>query len=465
MRATLVSTYDLGHQPFGLASAAAWLEAEGWVVALLDLAVQGLDEGALRGADLIGFYLPMHTATRLATPLIRRSRALNPEARLCAFGLYAPFNRDLLRRLGVNNFIGGEFEEPLLRLARQVAGANTDEAESLLSVTKQRFMRPARTGLPPLSRYAYLQMPDGTRRQVGSTEATRGCKHHCRHCPIVPVYDGRFFVVQREVVLEDIRQQVSAGATHICFGDPDFFNGVGHAIGLVRQLHQEFPTLTYDVTIKIEHLIKHRDALPILRDTGCLFVTSAVETVDDRILSLLRKGHTRADFIRAVGIFKELGLTLSPTFVAFSPWLSLDGYRELLDTLAGLGLVENVGPVQLAIRLLIPAGSRLLELPEVCEIVGEYDEEALCYQWRHPDPRMDALHAELNALVQRAAATGSTRSEIFEEICAQVDRFSGRVTVSWGAAAEPVRRPPAIPQMSEPWYCCAEPTARQMDAY
>ena len=127
-------------------------------------------------------------------------------------------------------------------------------------------------------------MPDGTARVVGSTEATRGCKHLCRHCPIVPVYDGQFRVVPVDVVLADIRAQVAQGAMHVSFGDPDFFNGPTHARRIVEAFHREFPSVTYDAIIKVEHLLTHRELLPVLVETGCLFVTSAVESVDDDAL-------------------------------------------------------------------------------------------------------------------------------------------------------------------------------------
>ena len=182
---------------------------------------------------------------------------------------------------------------------------------------------PERAGLPSLSSYAHLKMPGEKHRTVGYTEASRGCKHLCRHCPVVPVYNGHFRVVQPEVVLEDIRRQVAGGAQHITFGDPDFFNGPRHAIEIVTAIHREHPRLSYDVTIKIEHLLKHSALLPTLRDTGCLFVTSAVESVDDAILTRLDKGHTRADFIQVVRNFRAIGLALSPTFVAFTPWTTL----------------------------------------------------------------------------------------------------------------------------------------------
>jgi radical SAM superfamily enzyme YgiQ (UPF0313 family) len=465
MRAELISTYDLGHQPFGLASAAAWLEAEGWAVGLCDLAVEMPDDEALGGADLVGFYLPMHTATRLAAPLIERVRALNPGAHLCAFGLYAPLNAELLRRLGIDSVIGGEFETQLAQLARQLLGreAATD-AEAPIAMVKQHFKLPQRAGLPELSTYATLMMPDGGRKLVGFTEATRGCKHLCRHCPVVPVYEGRFFVVQPEIVLADVRQQVAAGAAHISFGDPDFFNGTGHARALVAALHREFPDLTYDVTIKIEHLLKHADLLTVLRDTGCLFVTSAVESVDDYTLSRLDKGHTRADFIRVVEAFRATGLALSPTFVAFSPWLTLESYRDLLQVIDDCGLIENVAPIQLAIRLLITARSRLLDLPEIGALVGAYDDAALYYPWAHPDPRVDALHAEINDIVACGASCELSRAEVFEQIRDRAEAIDGhprgpRRIAAHGAAATP------IPQMSEPWYCCAEPTPLQRSAY
>ncbi len=182
-----------------------------------------------------------------------------------------------------------------------------------------------------------LQMPDGTRRVVGSTDATRGCKHLCRHCPIVPVYQGRFKAVPIDVVMQDIRAHVAARAEHITFGDPDFFNGPTHARRLVERLSAEFPQLTYDVTIKIEHLLTHADLLPLLKSTGCLFITSAVESIDDDVLAKLQKGHTRADFERAVELCREAGVALTPTFVPFTPWTTVDGYVDLIDEIRASG--------------------------------------------------------------------------------------------------------------------------------
>ncbi len=325
------------------------------------------------------------------------------------------------------------------------------------TIPRLLFLVPDRSGLLPLDRYATLHMPDGTRRIVGSTEASRGCKHLCRHCPIVPVYEGQFRIVQPDVVLADVAGQVAAGAGHITFGDPDFFNGPGHAMRIVDGLHAAHPQVTYDVTIKIEHLLQHRDLLPRLRDTGCLFVTSAVESVDDRALAHLRKGHTRRDFVEAATLCRSIGLTLVPTFVAFHPWLTLEGYCDLLDTIAELDLVDHVPPIQLAIRLLIPEGSKLLELDEVRGLVADFDPATLAYAWAHPDPRVDELQRQVAALV--GVRIASDRRLLFEEISALAHDRAGIPR----RMVPPVRTAErAVPYLSEPWYCCAEPNPDEM---
>jgi hypothetical protein len=465
MNVVLISTYELGRQPFGLASPAAWLRAREAEVTCLDLSREELAEDPVRAANLIALYVPMHTATRLAVALLPAIRKINPRAHLCFYGLYAPVNESYLRALGVETILGGEFEEGLCSLAARLAGndAKCGQLEPIISLARQRFEVPDRRGLVPIEKYARLVMPGGETRTVGSTEASRGCKHLCRHCPIVPVYNGVFRIVDRETVLEDIRRQVAAGAQHITFGDPDFFNGIGHALPLVDSLHREFPQLTYDVTIKIEHLLKHQDVLPKLRQTGCLFVTSAVESVDDIVLEKLDKNHTRADFLQVVGQFRKVGLALQPTFVPFTPWTTIEGYCALLKDLRQNGLIESVAPIQLAIRLLIPAGSRLLELEDIRALVGPFDEAGLVYPWTNPDERVEQLCQAVQEVVSAGEKAGRARAWIFERI-----EDAAYAAAGAGKPDRPVKNPleivsaaATVPYMDEPWYCCAEPTGEQ----
>ena len=469
MNVLLISTYELGHQPFGLASPMAWLSEAGADVLCLDLSVEQLNEHSICAANLIAIYLPMHTATRLAGRLVPRIKTLNPSAHLCFYGLYAPLNEEYLRtELGAETILGGEFENGLLSLYNRLSANDADcpkqQTEPVICLSKQDFRPPQRDGLPDLTRYAYVEMDQENRRTVGYTESSRGCKHLCRHCPVVPVYNGKFRVVEHDVVMEDIEQQIQGGAEHITFGDPDFFNGVGHAIRIIEDLHKRHPTLTYDVTIKVEHLLKFSDHLETLIRTGCLFITTAVEAVDDDILRILNKGHTREDFVRLVGLARSTGLTLSPTFIPFLPWTTSGGYLDLLQLLVKLELVDYVAPVQLSIRLLVPEGSRLLDLPIMKEHLLRFDGAALCYQWSHPDPSMDLLHDRISNIVETGEAENKTRREIFKEVWRSTHEVCGLQAPEL-YQLENSGAPIHVPCLSEPWYCCAEPTESQLSEF
>ncbi len=292
-------------------------------------------------------------------------------------------------------------------------------------------------------------MPDGSSKIAGATDATRGCKHRCRHCPIVPVYDGQFRVVPVDVVMADVRAQVEQGAEHVTFADPDFFNGPIHARRIVEALHAEFPGVTYDATIKVQHLLDHRELLPVLARTGCLFVTSAVESVDNEVLTRLDKGHTRADFFAAARACRDAGLALSPTFVAFTPWTTLDGYLDLLDVVDELGLTGHVAPVQWGIRLLVTWNSRLLELPDLKSLVGAFDHQTLTFPWRHPDPSVDELQREVMNLA--GVRINRPRHDVVAEI-RQLASNRGAIACLQGASKPPHPRT-EIPYLNEPWYC------------
>lgn len=459
-KAVLINPYELGRQPFALAQPAAWLKRAGVQVTCVDLSLQTLDPASMAAADLVAIYVGMHTATRIAVEAIARIKTLSPGAHLCVYGLYAPMNETLLRGLGVGTVLGGEFEPGLLSLAQRLQGASDAgmQSEPVINLAKIEFLTPDRSGFPPLARYAHLRLPDGSTKVVGFAEGSRGCKHLCRHCPVVPVYQGRFRVVPVDVVMTDIRGQVAQGAQHISFGDPDFFNGPTHALKLVRALHAEFPGVSFDATIKVQHLIDHANLLAELKRCECLFITSAVEAVDDTILQHLDKNHSAEDFNRAVALLRQAGIAFAPTFVAFTPWTTLEGYIELLGRLIELKLVESVPPIQLCIRLLVPAGSYLLNLPGFRELIQAFDPKLLGYPWRHTDPRVDRLQEQVQSFVAAADAEGQSRRQMFECIW----RMAHEARDASAPDLEHLNLGAPIPHLSEPWYCCAEPTTEQL---
>ncbi len=455
----LISCYELGHQPFQLASLLALLRQAGYAPVAVDTAVEPLREEAIEHARFVAISVPMHTALRLGEQIARRVRERNPAATLCFYGLYASLNAaHLLQSVG-DFAIGGEYEQPLLQLIEvleqgetvSVPGVSTKKSISAPHIARPAFIIPERQQLPGLERYARLEW-DGQERIVGYTETTRGCKHTCTHCPITPVYHGRFFAIPAEIVLADIRRQVEQGAQHITFGDPDFLNGPTHALRITRALHDEFPDVTFDATIKIEHLLKHRHLLPALRERGCAFIVSAVESLNDTVLRNLKKGHTAEDVVAVFDLMEKVGIPLRPSLMPFSPWETLESYIALLTFFEQRHLIEHIDPVHFSIRLLIPPGSAILDAPDSPRWLGELDAAAYTYRWHHPDPRMDALQREVAALVEQAERQSRDPIETFFAIKALALAAAGQdMRVSTAIQHYGPRRP--IPHLTESWFC------------
>ncbi len=414
MRVLLVATYELGQQPGSLGAAAAHLEALGHEVRAVDVSVEPWNPASVEWADEVAFSVPMHTAARLARDV---ARGIDKPTR--CFGLYANQCSDF-------------------------AGAvDWDTAGAAAA--------PVRSILPPLDRYARLEIA-GEQRLVGSVVASQGCAHRCRHCPVPVVYDGRVRRVDESAVLDDIAQLVAAGARHITFGDPDFLNAPPHSRRVVRALHERFPAVTFDCTVKVEHVLRHADVWGDMAAAGCVFVVSAFESVDDETLVRLDKGHTTPDAARATALLRSHGIDVRPSFLPFTPWTTRDDVIALLDFVYEHDLVGSVDPVQYTIRLLLPAGSLLLDHPDLAPYLGAWDETRLSYEWSAADPTVDELHRELAALVEQSVAAGDT---IFETY-AQVRAAAGAPPVDLAASTS------GRPHLTESWFCCAEPTEVQL---
>ncbi|MEE2694016.1 MAG: CUAEP/CCAEP-tail radical SAM protein [Pseudomonadota bacterium] len=453
----LISTYDLGRQPYSIALASALVGRKGAKVCCNDLAVEDLASENISNADLIALHLPMHTATRLAVEVLPRIRELNQCATIVCYGNYAVMNKPYLISMGVDVVLGGEAETALADLCSAPMVVKQSKAANSIYPQRQRYVLPDRTGLGELSRYSHLILPSGVPKVAGYTESTRGCKHVCKHCPVVPVYEGRFFAVDRDLVMQDIEQQIEMGAKHITFGDPDFFNGPKHGIRVVEMLSKRHPGLTYDVTIKVEHLLGYAELLPILRETGCLFVTTAVESFDDQILKILDKGHTRADFAEAVEICSKLNLNLVPTFVAFTPWTTPKTYLEFLREIVHFDLISRVPVVQYSLRLLVPRGSLMLDQDAFREFVGAYDPDALSYTWNYQSSSVGPFEAEVGRAVEVFVEAGLPAVDAFSELWRLVHHEN-----EIQAPRLPSPTSLSLPSMSEPWYCCSEPTKAQL---
>lgn len=441
MRILLISTYELGRQPVHLASPAAALRRAGHEVRLADLAVDAFDDEDIRWADRVAISVPMHTATRLADELARMLVEADPTFPVSLYGLYAGVGA-----APVDARFEGEYEPGLLRWAEGERGSSRHLGRS-------EFAVPDRVGLPDLGEYARLEH-DGSTALVGAVEASHGCRHRCRHCPIPVVYDGRIRVVPVEEVLADISNLRAAGADHITFGDADFLNAPAHSMTILEAAARAHPGLTFDATIKVEHLLDHRRLIPRMAEMGLLFVVSAFESVDTRTLGILDKGHDVEAMIQAIAITRDAGVHIRPTWLPFMPWTTPGDVADIFEFIDRHDLAGATDPVQMSIRLLIPDGSLLEDHPEVLPYLGSYDPAALTWSWEFADPETAVLHKELETIAATASDCGQEAIVTLNEMRQAVAGASGRILPS-------LMQRTTAPRLTESWFCCAEPTGAQ----
>ncbi|MHB1511010.1 MAG: radical SAM protein [Acidimicrobiales bacterium] len=470
MRVLMLSTYELGHQPLGIAVPAAALEAAGHETLGCDLSIASLAPDALAWADAAAISVPMHTATQLGLEAVASIRRSRPTLPVAWHGLYAP-------ALSGNDLVG---EDDLLVAGEAVAALL--EWLQLLETTepgrRQRSAEPGvrielgparpspvgtaplRRDLQPLERYAHLNI-QGREIVAASVAASTGCNHRCRHCPVAAIYKGRSRAVPAELVIEDVAQVVAAGAGHISFADPDFLNRPRHALEVARRLHSQFPAVTFDATVKVEHILAHEKLWPELAAAGLLFVVSAFESVDDQILALLDKGHSAGDEAVALGIARSAGVEVRPSWLPFTPWTTLGSFAALLEFVAEHDLVLSTDPVQYSIRLLLPSGSLLLEQMDgtLSSCLGEV--VAGSTTWTSPDVILDGLATEIAA---RAEVAGDEPLEVTFAAIWQLAREAGAPLAASPPPSKvaPWLAGPERARLSESWFCCAEPTGAQL---
>jgi hypothetical protein len=443
MRVLLISTYELGRQPVHIASPAASLRAAGHDVRTIDLAVDELGDADVFWAERVGISAPMHTATRLADSVVTAIAGERPDLPIALYGLYAGVGS-----VDVDSRFEGEYEPGLLQWA--AGGLNGPHRH----LGRSEFVVPDRTGLPGLTRYARLEH-GGSTVLAGAVEASHGCRHRCRHCPIPAVYDGRIRVVPREDVLADIDNLVAAGARHITFGDADFLNAPAHSLAILERAHTAHPNLTFDATIKVEHILHHADLWPRLAASNLLFVISAFESVDEMTLEILDKGHTMTDMEKAVQITRLAGVHIRPTWLPFFPWTTPDDVARVFEFIDDNDLTRATDPVQLSIKLLLPKSSLLADHPALTPHLEGYDTQALTWRWRFAHPDTEVLYKELEAIAASASDCG-------QEAAATLDEMRRAVSVMVGHQIPWSPGPAAVaPRLTESWFCCAEPTEGQ----
>ena len=457
----LVSCYELGHQPQGVASAVAFLRRAGFAPTCLDLAVEPLDaaaEARLAAARLVAISVPMHTAMALGLRVAARVRAANPTAHVCFFGLYAVLNRELLASGGVaDSVLAPDSEEQLVAIAsggaararRHLAGATiwSRRVTGCRRSSATRAWRSPASGASPAT---------PRRRAAASTSAvtarfrrsTAAASSPSRSTSCWPTCAGR----SRRA------RATSTSAT------PTSSTGPSHALRVARALHAEHPGRDVRASRpRSSTSLAHADAVRELAALGALFVVSAVESLSDRVLAALAKGHHAADVGRALAVVRAAPACRCARRSSRSRRgrRSAD-YLELCSFIRDNRLQDEVDPVQLSIRLLVPPGSLLLAAPDIAPSLGPAGSGGAHLP-------VDSPRSAHGSAGGRRLGAGRSR----RRSQAPRPRTRSRASTAWPRRVAGIDMPadkPRLrlsappPHLTEPWFCCAQPTRRQLRA-
>ncbi|MFB4212861.1 RCCLKC-tail radical SAM protein [Shouchella sp. 1P09AA] len=408
MKILLVSSFEGGFQPSTIATAATPLIKDGHDVQVLDTYVEGIVESKFEGKDLIAISIPLFDAVHAGVELSKKAAEINPTAHVTFFGQHATINARRFTGKYSHSSVTGEWEKPLRLLAQHLEGNYEGDipglvtAEHIINEThiapcmdRKSFDLPSRSILPSLHKYPQKQINHllGSDQVVGSTEIARGCHHRCLYCSVFAAYGGKVLLIPEDIVINDVRNLVEDGMTHLTFVDADFFNAKYHGIKIIRALNKEFPNLTYDFTTRVDHILENKETLVELRNLGVKFITSALEFPSEQVLDEVAKETSVTDIEDAIWYLKDIGIKLNPTFIMFNPWTSLDDLTHFRSFVDKNDLNQYIDPIQYETRLYLYKGSPLLNQQSIKNL--DLTEHEFHFDWKHPNQEVDELYYEM----------------------------------------------------------------------
>jgi radical SAM superfamily enzyme YgiQ (UPF0313 family) len=397
----LVSTYEGGMQPLGLATAAAHLLSAGHHVKCCDSFIAAPSLEDLCHQDLVAFSIPLFESVEPAINLFSQTRQLRANLPIVFYGTYAMLNREALLAKGADGVILGDWEGVLVDVAAHISdGIGLDESITGLATCRglaapvylrRGHMVPERSVLPALSNYSYSEAVKriGSGVVVGNVETARGCRFSCSYCSVFAASKQTVTVFPESVVLADIAQVAKLGATHVCFADAEFLNAPAHALRIVSQMHEAFPDMTFDFTTRADLIAEDPGRIDQIVSCGGKFVTTAFEFPKQEVLNAINKQFTVKTLKRALEVCRTAGLGINPTFLLFNPWISFEDLESFSQFLLENNLENEVDPIQLQTRLWLYKGSPLLRSPEVQSKIES--ENQFNYEWRHSDPDVEQV--------------------------------------------------------------------------
>lgn len=403
----VVSSFEGGYQPNTALSAYTALRNAGYHdTAFHDAYVDGLPDDLFDDADVVAVSVPLFDSLQAGLQLSEMIRARRPDAKIVFFGQYATLNAARLPGKYGDYAVVGEWEQPLVNLARHLSTGEALDKVGLVNardaaagmipnpyIVRKKITLSDRSVAPPLHKYPQPHVEKMLGRKdliVGGVESTRGCHHKCTYCSVYAAYDGKVIPIEDDIVLQEVRNLVAQGMNHLTFTDAEFFNAKNQGLRLLRTLHAEFPDLTYDFTTRVDHILEYQDVLREMKDLGVRFITSALEFPTQMVLDVVSKEITIDDIELAIKTLREIGIRLSPTFIMFNPWVGKEDLAAFKEFIRRNELDDVVDPIQYETRLHLYKGSPLLSRASTAGL--QLDEFEFHYEWKHPDPSVDEMY-------------------------------------------------------------------------
>lgn len=399
LKVLIVSSFEGGYQPISAATACAALSENGFDTSILDTYVDGVREDILKEANLVAISIPLFDSLYSGIEIAKIVKEINKNAHVSFFGQYASINASRLAPKYCDTCIIGQWENKLVLLAQQLSknhfSYSSSQENNYIVNESQKFYLPHRAFLPPLYKYPQEQINKfcGSTQIVGGTETSRGCHHKCLYCSVFASYDGKVEIIPEEIILTDVRTMISGGMTHLTFMDADFFNSKNYGIKIMKKIHEEFPSLTFDFTTRVDHINENKDIISEMKALGLVFITTAVEFPCQEVVNEIDKEITLQDIEEAINFLKEENIQINPTFILFNPWIKLENLIEFKAFVHKNSLDEIIDPIQYETRLHIYKGSPLLNRDSIKNL--ELSENEFNYEWKHPDSRVDEVYSHM----------------------------------------------------------------------
>lgn len=194
---------------------------------------------------------------------------------------------------------------------------------------------PARHLQPPLS--AYRPTPASYRKlPLGVLMTSRGCPSKCTFCDRA-IFGSTFRQRSADNVLDEIEELIDKfGARELRFFDDTFTLNKERAFEICDKFKERKIKIPWTCLTKVTNISE--EMLKKMKQAGCWQVLFGLESGDERMLKLLKKGNTIEQNVRAVRLAKKAGLSTRADFIVGTPGETLESLKRTLDFAIRLGV-------------------------------------------------------------------------------------------------------------------------------